>query len=190
MILEADRAIPERDSTGKKFRWGRVLIWVGLAALLGVLFFGLQKAQKGQIRIGEQAPDFTLTTFDGKQYKISELGGKVIVVNIWASWCKPCEQEASDLEAAWRYYQPRGDVVFLGIAWTDTDKKSQEYLDKFKITYPNGPDLRTSRYQAFRATGVPETYIIDRQGILAYARFSPFISLDEIKAAIDPVLEK
>jgi len=190
MTLESDQAVPKESPTGKKIRWGRILPWVGLTVLLGVLFFGLSEAQKGQMRFGEQAPDFTLMTFDGKQYHLSELVGKVIVVNIWASWCKPCEQEAPDLEAAWRYYQPRGDVIFLGVAWTDTDEKSKEYLEKFDVTYPNGPDLGTRIYQVFRATGVPETYIIDRQGILAYARLSPFMNLDEIKAVIDPVLEK
>jgi cytochrome c biogenesis protein CcmG/thiol:disulfide interchange protein DsbE len=168
--------------------WG--MVWGFLIPFLSLLLLAMIKIQKGPVSIGQRAPNFTLTTFDGGQYRLSELSGKVILVNIWASWCRPCEQEASNLEIAWRYYQPRGDVIFLGVAWTDTDKKSKEYLDKFDITYPNGPDLGTRIYQTFRATGVPETYIIDRRGILAYTRFSPFMTLDEIKAAIDPVLEK
>jgi cytochrome c biogenesis protein CcmG/thiol:disulfide interchange protein DsbE len=109
-------------------------------------------------------------------------------VNFWASWCKPCEQEAADLEAAWEYYQPRGDVLFLGIAWTDTEDASLAYIKKFKITYPNGPDLGTSISQAYRTTGVPETYIIDKNGKLASLKLSPYTSLAEIQAAIDPLL--
>ena len=95
-----------------KSRWGRMLAWLGLAALLLLLFFGLLKAQKGQMKVGEKAPDFTLTSFDGQTYSLASLKGKVVLLNIWASWCKPCEEEASDLEEAWRYYQPRGDVMF------------------------------------------------------------------------------
>jgi cytochrome c biogenesis protein CcmG, thiol:disulfide interchange protein DsbE len=171
-------------------RWGLILAWLGLAALLVLLFFGLLKTQRGQMKVGEKAPAFTLTSFDGTTYNLADLKGKVVLVNIWASWCKPCEEEAPDLETAWRYYQPRGDVLFLGVAWTDTDKKSLEYLQKFDITYPNGPDLGTRIYQAYRSTGVPETYIIDRNGILAYAKISPFESPAEVQQAIDAVLGK
>jgi cytochrome c biogenesis protein CcmG/thiol:disulfide interchange protein DsbE len=170
-------------------RWGRILAWLGVATLLVLLFLGLLRSQQGPAKIGQPVPDFTLTTFEGQSYHLADLRGKVVLVNFWASWCKPCEQEAVDLETAWRSYQDRGDVVFLGIALTDTERKSLEYLQKFSITYPNGPDLRTRVSQAFRTTGVPETYIIDRNGLLAYAKLSPFLSVDEIMQAINPLLK-
>lgn len=170
-------------------RWGGILAWLGLAALLVMLFWALLRTQQGPVRIGSSVPDFSLTTFNGDTYRLSELRGKVVVINFWASWCKPCEQEAADLEAAWRYYQGRGDVIFLGIAWTDTEKKSLQYLEKFDITYPNGPDLGTRISQAFRTTGVPETYILDKNSNLAYIKISPFMSQEEILRAIDPLLK-
>ncbi|MBN2547807.1 MAG: TlpA family protein disulfide reductase [Anaerolineales bacterium] len=170
--------------------WGRILAWVGLAALLVLLFLGLLRTQQGPVAVGSKAPDFTLTSFDGQQYRLADLRGKVVLVNFWASWCKPCEQEAADLEAAWRYYQPRGDVIFLGVDWTDTEKNAMGYLARFDITFPNGPDLGTRISQAYRTTGVPETYIIDRNGILAYVKLSPFLSLNEILQAIDSLLSE
>jgi len=169
-------------------RWGRLLAWVGLALLLGIVGLALLRNQEGPVQVGKPAPDFTLTSFDGETFTLSELRGKVVVANFWASWCKPCEQEAADLETAWRAYQPGGEVLFLGIDWTDTEPKAKAYLEKFDITYPNGPDLGTRISQSYRTTGVPETYIIDQQGILRYVKLSPFLSLQEIQNAIDPLL--
>jgi len=165
-----------------------ILVWVALVGLLVIVGIQLFRRQQGPIKIGSPAPDFTLTTFDGQTYTLSELRGNVVLVNFWASWCKPCEQEAADLETAWRYYQPGGQVQFLGIDWTDTEPKAMAYLEKFGITYPNGPDLGTRISQAYRTTGVPETYIVDQEGNLAYIKLSPFLSLGEIQSAINPLL--
>lgn len=175
--------------TGRRPPWGRILVWAGLLTLLVIVGLGLMRTQQGSASVGQRAPDFTLTTFDGKNITLSDLRGKVVLVNFWASWCKPCEQEAPDLESAWRYYQPSGDVVFLGVDWTDSDSAALGYLKKFDISYTNGPDLGTRISQKYRITGVPETYIVDRNGRIAYTKISPFASLDEIKAAIDPLLK-
>jgi cytochrome c biogenesis protein CcmG/thiol:disulfide interchange protein DsbE len=182
-------SIPTENPEQKtKINWGRIIVWVGLFGLLVIVAMVLLRKQQGPVAIGQKAPTFTLTTFDGQQISPSDMAGKVVLVNFWASWCKPCEQEAADLQTAWEYYQPRGDVLFLGIAWTDTETASLGYLDKFGITYPNGPDLGTSISQAYRTTGVPETYIIDKNGNLASLKLSPYTSLSEIKSAIDPLL--
>jgi cytochrome c biogenesis protein CcmG/thiol:disulfide interchange protein DsbE len=166
----------------------RILAWVALFGLLVVVAMVLLRKQQGPVAIGQKPPSFTLTTFDGQKIDPQEMAGKVVLVNFWASWCKPCEQEAADLQSAWEYYQPRGDVLFLGIAWTDTESASLGYINKFGITYPNGPDLGTSISQAYRTTGVPETYIIDKNGELAAIKLSPYTSVAEIKSAIDPLL--
>lgn len=190
MLSDNQKKVTNGALVRKRPRWGRILAWVGLAALLILLFLGLLRTQQGPAAVGSKAPDFTLTSFEGQQYRLADLLGKVVLVNFWASWCKPCEQEAADLEAAWRYYQPRNDVIFLGVDWTDTEKNAMGYLTNFDITYPNGPDLGTRISQAYRTTGVPETYIIDRNGVLASVKLSPFLSLEEIRQAIDPLLQE
>lgn len=173
----------------------QIIIWVALMTLLVLVGLGLRKAQNPIISIGSEVPDFPLTMFEGYSYQgasevnISDLRGQVVVLNFWASWCKPCEQEAAELEEAWLSYEEAGEVVFLGIAWTDTPANSKEYLNRFNITYPNGPDLGSRISAIFnRNLGVPETYFIDRDGVLRQIKIGPFTSVQEIQATIEPLL--
>jgi cytochrome c biogenesis protein CcmG, thiol:disulfide interchange protein DsbE len=150
--------------------------------------WGLSRAMRGSILVGDPVPNFSMTTFDGLALESADYNGKVVVINFWASWCKPCEAEARELEEAYRYFDPTGEVVFLGLAYVDTEPNSLAYLKKFGITYPNGPDLATRVSQMFRVSGVPETFIIDKQGNLAYFKKGPFSSTDEIISAVERVL--
>jgi cytochrome c biogenesis protein CcmG/thiol:disulfide interchange protein DsbE len=173
---------------GKKLSYGALIAWIAVLGLLALLAFGLQRAQRGPVVVGKTAPEFNLTSFDGQTFTSNSLQGKVVVLNFWASWCKPCEQEAGFLEEAWQSYKDRGDVVFFGIDYADTEPEALKFIQKFGVTYPNGPDLGTRHAQLYRITGVPETYIIGRDGKLAFRKFSPFLSTVEIQNAIDPLL--
>jgi cytochrome c biogenesis protein CcmG, thiol:disulfide interchange protein DsbE len=166
-----------------------VLSFAGLLVFLGLIAWGLRRTQEGPIVIGQKVPPFTLTTFEGQELKTVDYPGKVVVINFWASWCKPCEEEAAALEQAWQKYKPDGKVVFLGIDYVDTEPQALAFLKKFTVTYPNGPDLRTAVSQLFRITGVPETYILDREGRLQYAKKGPFQSVDEITSVVDGLLK-
>ena len=92
------------------------------------------------------------------------------------------------METAWRHINDK-DVMFMGVDYVDTETEARTYLTHFRISYPNGADLGTKSSQAYRIRGVPETYIIDRQGKLAFAQIGPFTSLEEIKSRIDPLLK-
>jgi cytochrome c biogenesis protein CcmG/thiol:disulfide interchange protein DsbE len=158
----------QQPGARRKIGWGWIAAGLLILAFLLVVAVQLVKTQQGSIA--------------------SELRGVVLVVNFWASWCTPCEQEAADLQAAWEMYSPDGQVQFLGVDYVDTEAEALEYMHKFDITYPSGPDLGTRISQAFRIVGVPETYIIDQQGTLVYKQIGPFTSLAQITSVIDPLL--
>ncbi len=190
--LISETSLPEESTLPAKRnrpRWGYFVVWGGLIVFLAILGLALYNSQRGRVAIGERAPVFTLTSFAGQTYSVSELKDKVVLVNFWASWCVPCANEAAYLQAAWKYYQPRGDVLFLGVDYTDTEKAARAYIQKFGISYPNGPDLGTRISDMYRMTGVPETFIIDRNGNLADFKYGEFTSVDDIKLKIDPLLK-
>lgn len=174
----------------------QVVIWLAILAILAIVAVGLIRSQRGTVQVGDQIPDFSLTFFDGYTYagkselNLSDLKGKVVVMNFWASWCIPCEEEAAELESAWRFYKDSDQVVFIGADYVDTEPEARGYLTKFDITYPNGPDLATHISQLFRIKGVPETYFIDQTGKLAYIQIGPFSSESEIHAIVDSLLAK
>jgi cytochrome c biogenesis protein CcmG/thiol:disulfide interchange protein DsbE len=176
--------------------WAQIIVWAVLVGLLALVGFGLQRARNPMAEIGEPVPDFDLAFYEGYEYdsikemKLSDLQGKVLLINIWASWCKPCEQEAPELEEAWQYYKDGGEVVFIGVDYVDTPAGANEYLSKFDISFPNAPDLKSNISSILnRQMGVPETYLIDRDGVLRSVKIGPFTSVDEIKSAIDNLLQ-
>ena len=174
--------------------WIQVMIWGVFVGLLVIVALTLNRSQQGTVQPGDKLNNFTVTMFTGyelnnqTQASLSSLTGKVVMVNFWASWCKPCEQEAADLKAAWEYYKADGRVIFIGMDYVDKEPEARAYLEKFDITYPNGPDLGTKISQLFRIKGVPETYFLDQTGVLRYVQVGPFSSLDQIKSIINPML--
>jgi cytochrome c biogenesis protein CcmG/thiol:disulfide interchange protein DsbE len=174
--------------------WVQVVIFIALIGLLVLVGATLMKRQQGSVQPGTTIPNFTIPLFSDYQYQgqsqfnLEDMRGKVVVINFWASWCKPCEQEAAELQAAWELYEPTGNVVFIGVDYVDTEPEARIYLQKYGITYANGPDMGTRVSQLFRTTGVPETYFIDKNGVLRYAQIGPFTSLAEIQNQIDLLL--
>ena len=166
-------------TTPKTKRTGVIVTFAVILALLGLLAWGLRKVQAGPLSNGI-APDFTLTTFDGRTVTLSELRGQVVIINFWASWCVPCREEAAYLEETWRKYEDQG-VVFIGVDWVDTEKEALAYIEEFDITYLNGPDLGTRIAQAYNIQGVPETFFVAKNGEIRGVHIGPLKSpeLDE-----------
>lgn len=162
---------PTDAPAAKKGGIGRWVI-LGLAAFFVLLLmYGLLIAGEKRVEAGA-APDFTLTTFDGDTIQLSELGGQVVVLNFWSTWCVSCKGEADDLEQAWQDFKDQG-VAFVGVDYLDQEPLNLQWLEQYGITYPNGPDIQGRIYNAYGVQGLPETFIIDQQGNVAKVFVGP-----------------
>jgi cytochrome c biogenesis protein CcmG/thiol:disulfide interchange protein DsbE len=142
---------------------GSVVLLIGVALTVLVFGIALVRQQQGQPTQGP-APNFTLTTLDGKEFTLSEHRGKVVVINFWASWCGPCRNEAPAFESLWQRYKDE-DVVFLGITYADNPADSRAFIEEYGMTYPVAEDGRSEVSKAlYHIQGVPETFVIDKEG--------------------------
>ena len=142
---------------------------IGLVFLALLAYGFLSSRESGRPQRGELVPDFAINLLDGSELTLSDLRGQVIVLNFWASWCAPCRREASALQSVWESHHGRG-VAFVGVTYHDAQDASLAFIDEFGITYPNGVDEMGQISAAYGVTAVPETYIIDREGRLAWSQ--------------------
>ena len=164
--------------------------------IIALLIYGLISTNAGSNKEGaiapsarEKAPDKKLPVLGSKGEKsLADWRGKVIVVNIWASWCGPCRDEAPVLERIWRKNRKDG-VVMVGINTMDVTNDALKFVRQYKITFPSLRDGDGERKRAWGATGVPETYLVDRDGKIAWLRRGP-IEGPELQRAIDRVLKE
>jgi len=117
-------------------------------------------------KLNEPAPDFELELFTGEEMRLSDLKGKVVVLNFWASWCPPCRREMPGFEKTWREYEERG-VVFVGVAVQDYEPDSRAFAEEVGITYPIGMDRDGRIFDKYRPTAMPTTFMINRDGIVS-----------------------
>jgi len=136
-------------------------------------------------RVGQPAPDFTVTTFGGKTIKLADLKGDVIILNFWATWCGPCRNELPLLEAYFRIEANAGFQV-LAVATEDSVSDAQLKPLAAKLTIPFVKRMRGPYHEL---DGVPTNYVIDRTGKLAYAKAGAF-DLDSLNALIIPLLNQ
>lgn len=149
----------------------RVVVMIIVVFFLTLLGLAYRNTHSGRPQVATVAPNLAFSFYDNYQWEnrpnltLEELRGHPIMINFWASWCAPCRQEAPVLEKVWGEYADQG-VVFIGIAWSDTEKKALEYLAEYGISYPNAPDLELKGANKYRLRGVPETYFIDTKGVI------------------------
>lgn len=157
--------LPDSRSDTRSARILTLSVSLAVLALLALFVWGMGRrgATVGSVATPlREAPSFQLQLFDKSHFSLDAHRGTPVVVNFWASWCIPCEDEAPVLEATANRY--RGRVQFIGVDVQDTDADAQRFLRRHGVTYPNGRDVSGAISIAYGMSGVPETYFIRPDG--------------------------
>lgn len=122
------------------------------------------------VKLHDLAPDFTVQMLDGTRYTLSDLTaeGKVVMITFWATWCPPCRQELSHMQEAIFDRYKGTDLVVLPISRGEEPGKVRALLKKMGITFNVGLDQTEQIYHSYATNYVPRTYVIDRNGRVAY----------------------
>jgi cytochrome c biogenesis protein CcmG, thiol:disulfide interchange protein DsbE len=172
----------------------KLLTWAGTGACVGALIlFVLPTYRQGEASVaGKTAGDFSVT-FDGKPQHLSDLRGRIVVLNFWASWCPPCKDETPGLNKLQKHIESRNGVV-LGVSADEDPDAYSRFLSSEHVSFPTyrDPTTKGSASDIARAYGTsvyPETYIIDRRGKIA-RKFVGFQQWDsaEMLAYFDSLL--
>jgi peroxiredoxin len=135
------------------------------------LFFKSEK--QGSLAIGLPAPDFTFPGLDGKMVSLSDYRGKVVLVNIWATWCPPCVEEMPSMEKLYQKLKGK-DFEILAVSIDSLGVKAvAPFMKKHKLTFPALIDSAGTLRTSYRTTGIPESFIIDKDGILVEKIIGP-----------------
>lgn len=117
------------------------------------------------VQIGNTAPDFSLKALDGSTVTLSDLRGKPVMVNFWATWCPPCKEEMPTMEAAYKKAKDQG-IVFLGVDIKEDPALVEKFVKEngYSWTFLLDQDGAAGRH--YQITGIPETFFIDRTGLV------------------------
>jgi cytochrome c biogenesis protein CcmG, thiol:disulfide interchange protein DsbE len=115
---------------------------------------------------GEPAPDFTLATLNGETVRLSDLRGRPVVVNFWASWCNPCREEFPLLADALDEHGDR-DLAVVGVTYRDIESDSRAFVEEFGATWPQAVDEDAEVARAYGVRAIPQTFFVARDGRIA-----------------------
>ena len=147
-------------------------------------------AADGRVEIGAPVPAYATVSLEGDSVSLAKQKGKVVLLNIWATWCHPCRQEIPELRAVHARYRDRGlELVGVSVDTDGSDDAIRSFMKDFQMTFPIWRDPEERVSTLFLAIGVPATFLIDREGILRWRRTGPIAPNDtSLSAAIERTL--
>jgi cytochrome c biogenesis protein CcmG, thiol:disulfide interchange protein DsbE len=167
-----------------------IALVVALLGLLAYSLFAPERARLGErgrinasgalvLESGRMAPDFSGTTFEGQEFRLSDLRGNIVVINFWASWCPPCREEMPLLVSASE--RLGDDVVLVGVDIWDDRSDAQAFLAEFRVPYMNISDGDGKIGIDYGVSGVPETFVVNAEGRIVVRLPGPVTSMQQLR---------
>lgn len=178
---------PTHDTIRQPPKGGsRAVILATGALILAVTFVivWMQSSKYEPLVVGKPAPDFALTDLNDKPYRLSDFRGKVVFLNFWATWCAPCREEMPSMEVLYRNFEKDGLVILaVSIDRVTTTKDIPPFVKGLNLTFPVLVDSWGKTDKPYKRMGVPETFIIDQEGIIREIVIGPrdWTRLDNLK---------
>ena len=152
-------------------------VLIGAIGLFGLylIFFGNRPGPTvdSKSSAGVAAQDFGLPTLRGDYVKLSDYRGKVVFLNIWATWCPPCREEMPSMESLYQRLKGRGFEMLAVSIDREGEKVVSPFAAKYGLTFPVLLDPDSKTYRLYGLTGVPESFILDKSGVVIYKIIGP-----------------
>lgn len=151
--------------------------------LVGLCFIVADSLRDRVVSVGDRAPAFEVVTDNGKRITTRDFGGKVLVLNFWATWCPPCIDEMPSLQTMAQQLAPKG-VVVLGVSVDKNSANYQRFLQQARIAFPTARDPEANVSAEFGTFKYPETYVIDSEGRVRQKHIGPrnWLEADLVKS--------
>jgi thiol-disulfide isomerase/thioredoxin len=137
--------------------------------------------------VGKRAPDFQLAGFDGVKTKLSDLKGKPVVLNFWATWCGYCVEEMPLLQEINDKWSGKG-LIFLAINSGETGARVENFLEANGYNFTVLLDRYQDVLPFYRVTGLPTTFFIDADGVIQYIKVGAFVSVEQIELNLETIM--
>ena len=142
----------------------RVFIFTVSLLVLGTLARVNAQEKETLVKVGDDVPEFVVEMFDGQKINITDLTGKIVLINFWATWCPPCQEELKRVQKEIIDRFKGKDFVFLAISREESKEQVKKFRERNGYTFPMGLDPERKIYSKFATATIPRNFIIDKKG--------------------------
>lgn len=183
------------EKSGMNYR--AVVLFLSIITAFAILYVLQEKdsifnvANRLPLNVGAPAPDFAFPGLDGKMVKLTDYRGKVVFINIWATWCPPCVEEMPSMQKLYKELEGKGFEILAVSIDSLGLKVVAPFVKKYKLTFPALLDPEGSIQDLYRTSGIPESFIIDKKGIIAKKVIGPLDwTRPEIKQIFQDLIQR